>query len=437
MKMFDVYSVHDISVVTGRGSWVYDAQGAKYLDMYGGHAVISIGHGQPDYVEAVTGQLGRLGFYSNSVVINQQAELAEALGRVSGLGSGMGLGGSGSGSGAGLGGSELGSAGGSGAGLGGSGVGSGSGAGSGSGSGDWQLFLCNSGAEANENALKLASFHTGRRRVISVGGAFHGRTSLAVAATDNPSIVAPINESNNVIFTPFNDVAALEQAFAAAAKEGGRSADGGIAAVIVEAIQGVAGIQVEGTEFLRAVRRLCDEYGAVYIADEIQCGCGRTGRYFATDWADIQADIYTMAKGIGNGFPMGALAIAPHIKPRKGMLGTTFGGNQLACVAATAVARVIERDGLMSNAFEVGEYLMSELRKIHGIREVRGRGLMIGIELNPDFESVATRLLFGQKVFVGTASGGRVIRLLPALNVSRDEADVALDAIRKVLTPSC
>ncbi len=394
MKMFDVYSVHDVSIVTGRGSWVYDTQGTKYLDMYGGHAVISIGHGNPDYVEAVTGQLGRLGFYSNSVVINQQAELAEALGRVSGLDSA-------------------------------------SGSGAGVGSGDWQLFLCNSGAEANENALKLASFHTGRRKVISIGGAFHGRTSLAVAATDNPSIVAPINESNNVIFTPFNDVAALEQAFAAAA------ADGGAAAVIVEAIQGVAGIMVEGIEFLRSVRRLCDEHGAVYIADEIQCGCGRTGRYFATDWADIHADIYTMAKGIGNGFPMGALAIAPHLKPRKGMLGTTFGGNQLACVAATAVARVIERDGLMANAAEVGEYLIGELRKIHGIKEVRGRGLMIGFELNPDFESVATKLLFGPKVFVGTASGGRVIRLLPALNVTRAEADTALDAIRKVLTPSC
>jgi acetylornithine aminotransferase len=389
MKMFDVYSIHDISIVTGSGSWVSDARGQKYLDMYGGHAVISIGHSQPDYVKAVTEQLGQLGFYSNSVVIKQQQELAETLGRVSGLNSGT------------------------------------------ESAPDWQLFLCNSGAEANENALKLASFHTGRRKVISVGGAFHGRTSLAVAATDNPAIVAPINQTNNVVFTPFNDVAALERAFVSA------EAEGGIAAVIVEAIQGVAGIQVESVEFLRAVRRLCDKNGAVYIADEIQCGCGRTGRYFATDWADIRADIYTMAKGIGNGFPMGALAIAPHIAPRKGMLGTTFGGNQLACVAATAVARVIERDGLMANAAEVGDYLMTELRKIHGIKEVRGRGLMIGIEVNPDFESVATKLLFGQRLFVGTASGGRVIRLLPALNVTRAEADIALEAIRKVLTPTC
>jgi acetylornithine aminotransferase len=385
MKMFDVYSVHDISIVAGSGSWVYDVQGEKYLDMYGGHAVISVGHGNVDYVEAVAGQLSRLGFYSNSVVIGQQAELAEALGRVSGLGS------------------------------------------------EWQLFLCNSGAEANENALKLASFHTGRRRVISVGGAFHGRTSLAVAATDNPSIVAPINRTDHVIFTPFNDVAALEQAFETAS-EGG---DCDVAAVIVEAIQGVAGIMVESVEFLREVRRLCDKYGAVYIADEIQCGCGRTGRYFATDWADVRADIYTMAKGIGNGFPMGALAIAPHVAPKKGMLGTTFGGNQLACVAATAVARVIERDGLMENASAIGEYLMSELRGIHGVREVRGRGLMIGFEVDPSFGTIATKLLFDQKLFVGTASGGRVIRLLPALNVTREEADLALEAIRNVLTPSC
>jgi acetylornithine aminotransferase len=411
--MFDVYSVHDVSIVTGRGSWVFDAHGTKYLDMYGGHAVISIGHGNPDYVEAVTEQLSQLGFYSNSVVISQQAELAATLGRVSGLDSaGARNGGcmaeAGSGK-APAGGSEAGSEGGMAA----------------DGGREWQLFLCNSGAEANENALKLASFHTGRRRVISVGGAFHGRTSLAVAATDNPNIVAPINESNNVIFTPFNDVAALEQAFL--------QARGEVAAVIVEAIQGVAGIMVEGGEFLRAVRRLCDEHGAVYIADEIQCGCGRTGRYFATDWADIQADIYTMAKGIGNGFPMGALAIAPHIAPRKGMLGTTFGGNQLACVAATAVARVIERNGLMQNALTIGEYMMTELRKVQGINDVRGRGLIIGCELEPGHEGVARRLLFDEKVFVGTAVGGRVIRLLPALNVTRDEAEMAVEAIRRVL----
>lgn len=403
--MFDVYSVHDISIVSGCGSWVYDAKGEKYLDMYGGHAVISIGHGNHDYVKAVAEQLSRLGFYSNSVVIGQQAELALALGRVSGLdpacGSASACDGSGSFP------RNSGNA------------------------GEWQLFLCNSGAEANENALKLASFHTGRRKVISVGGAFHGRTSLAVAATDNPSIVAPVNETGNVIFTPFNDVEALKRAFASATGEGG------VAAVIVEAIQGVAGIMVEGDEFLRTVRRLCDEHGSVYIADEIQCGCGRTGRYFATDWADVRADVYTMAKGIGNGFPMGALAIAPHIAPRKGMLGTTFGGNQLACVAATAVARVIERDRLLDNARAVGEYLMNELRKIDGVGDVRGRGLMIGFEVDSSFGSIASRLLFDERVFVGTASGGRVIRLLPALNVTHAEADVAIAAIRKVLTKGC
>ncbi len=378
--MFDVYSVNDVQIVRGSGSWVYDSLGERYLDMYGGHAVISVGHTNPDYVAALEGQLAELGFYSNSVVIKQQAEFADALGRVSGLGP------------------------------------------------DWQLFLCNSGAEANENALKLASFVTGRRKIIAFSKAFHGRTSLAVAATDNPSICAPVNATDNVIFVPFNDLVALEKAFA--------DNRGEIAAVILEAIQGVAGIKVADVEFIRGVRRLCDENGAVYIADEIQCGCGRTGRYFATDWADTQADIYTMAKGIGNGFPLGALAIAPHIEPKKGMLGTTFGGNPLACAAGAAVARVMERDGLMKNAAEVGEYLMEGLRNIHGIKQVRGRGLMIGCELNPDFESTAHRLLFTQKVFVGTA-GPHVIRLLPALNITRDEADIVLAAIKKVLTPSC
>lgn len=399
MRMFDVYSVHNVSIVAGQGSWVYDSEGQRYLDMYGGHAVISIGHTQADYVAAFSEQISRLGFYSNSVIIKEQQAFADALGEISGLSA-----------------SES----------------TGSATTSGSATGAWQLFMCNSGAEANENALKLSSFHTGRKRVISAGGAFHGRTSLAVAATDNPAICAPINETNNVTFTPLNDIAALEKAFDSAA--------GDVAAVIVEAIQGVAGIKVATTEFLQAVRRLCTKHGAVYIADEIQCGCGRTGRYFATDWADVQADIYTMAKGIGNGFPMGALAIAPHIKPRKGMLGTTFGGNQMACTAGETVARVMQREGLMENAATVGEYMMDELRKMQGIKEVRGKGLMIGLELEDvifeaasSSRSVTSRLLFDEKVFVGTASGGRVIRLLPALNVSRKEADLALEAIRRVL----
>ncbi len=387
MKMFDVYSVYDLSIVGGRGSWVWDESGQRYLDMYGGHAVISVGHSQRDYVEAVERQLEQLGFYSNSVIISGQAAFAEALGEVSGLGS-----------------EDF----------------SGS-----SEAGEWQLFMCNSGAEANENALKLASFHTGRRKIVSVRGAFHGRTSLAVAATDNPSIVAPVNECNNVIFSELNDVAALERVFAEQGSE--------VAAVIVEAIQGVAGIRVASDEFLRAVRRLCTAHNAVWIADEIQCGCGRTGRYFATQHADIQADIYTMAKGIGNGFPMGALAIAPFFEPRKGMLGTTFGGNQLASAAGTAVARVMLRDRLIENAAQVGEYLMTELRKVQGISEIRGRGLMIGLELAPEFEGVARRLLFEQKMFVGTAQGGRVIRLLPALNITQEEAFEAVERIRKVL----
>ena len=379
MKMFDVYSVHDISITMGKGSWVYDALGHKYLDMYGGHAVISIGHTNTDYVNAVSRQLGELGFYSNSVIIEQQQQFADRMGRISGKE-------------------------------------------------DYALFMCNSGAEANENAFKLASFHTGRKKIISVGGAFHGRTSLASAATDGKSIAAPVNQTENIVFTPFNDVRALERTFA--------DNDGQVAGIILEAIQGVSGIMVATDEFLQAVRRLCDEYGAVFIADEIQCGCGRTGKYFATDWAGVDADIYRMAKGIGNGFPMGALAIAPHIEPRKGMLGTTFGGNQLACAAASAVIDVMQRDNLVANAADVGEYLMEELRKIHGIREVRGRGLMIGIELNPDYESTAHRLLFNEKVFVGTA-GQHVIRLLPALNITKTDADMALEAIRKVLTPSC
>ncbi len=386
--MFDVYSVYDVEIVAGRGSWVYDAKGQPYLDMYGGHAVISIGHAQVDYVAAVTRQLEKLGFYSNSVIIREQEVMAEELGAVAGLGS----------------------------------------VATGGARADWQLFLCNSGAEANENALKLSSFHTGRKKVIAVGGAFHGRTSLAVAATDNPEICAPVNETNNVIFTPLNDVAALEAAFDAADEEGGA------AAVIVEAIQGVAGIKVATIEFLQAVRRLCDERGAIYVADEIQCGCGRTGRYFATDWAGIQADIYTMAKGIGNGFPMGALAIAPCFEPQKGMLGTTFGGNQLACAAGTAVAKVMQRDGLMANAAAVGEYLVEELSKVRGIKEIRGKGLMIGLELEEGFEGVARRLLMEERVFVGTAAGGRVIRLLPALCVTREEANLAIAAIRRVLS---
>ncbi|MDR2885215.1 MAG: aminotransferase class III-fold pyridoxal phosphate-dependent enzyme [Rikenellaceae bacterium] len=376
MKLFDVYPLNNVSIVKAEGSWVWDAQGTRYLDMYGGHAVISIGHTHPAYVGAVTDQLNRIGFYSNSVIIEQQRALADVLGRVSGKD-------------------------------------------------DYQLFLVNSGAEANENALKLASFHNGRKKVIAFKGSFHGRTSLAVAVTDNPSIVAPVNQTDNVIFLPFNDVATIENCFA---EQGGE-----ISSVIIEGIQGVGGIRVASAEFLQAIRRLCDQYGAVYIADAVQCGCGRTGKYYSHDWAGVQADIYTMAKGIGNGFPVGAVSIAPKFKPVYNMLGTTFGGNQLACVAATAVAQTIENDKLIANAAAVGDYLMEKLRAMSGpIKEVRGRGLMIGIELEGEHAPVRKRLLEEQHVFTG-ASGKSVIRLLPALNLTKEHADQFLAAFAKVL----
>ncbi len=378
MKMFDVYPLNDICIVRAEGSYVWDDKGTRYLDMYGGHAVISIGHTRREYVEAVTRQLEQIGFYSNSVIIARQRELAEKLGRLSGKT-------------------------------------------------DYQLFLCNSGAEANENAMKLASFHNGRSLVVAFTGAFHGRTSLAVSATDNPKIVAPVNRTDHVVFLPFNDTEALEKFFA------GRG--GEVSSVIVEGIQGVGGIRVASPEFLQAIRRLCDRYGAVYIADSVQCGCGRSGKYYSHDWAGVDADIYTMAKGIGNGFPIGAISIAPHIAPTYGMLGTTFGGNHLACAAAIAVAEVIGRDGLIENAAEIGGYLMERLRSLPGIAEVRGRGLMIGIELPVETAPLRKKLLFDEHVFVGS-SGTKVIRLLPALNITREHADRFLAAFEKVLKES-
>ena len=378
MKMFDVYPLNDICIVRAEGSYVWDDKGTRYLDMYGGHAVISIGHTRREYVEAVTRQLEQIGFYSNSVIIARQRELAEKLGRLSGKT-------------------------------------------------DYQLFLCNSGAEANENAMKLASFHNGRSLVVAFTGAFHGRTSLAVSATDNPKIVAPVNRTDHVVFLPFNNTEALEKFFA------GRG--GEVSSVIVEGIQGVGGIRVASPEFLQAIRRLCDRYGAVYIADSVQCGCGRSGKYYSHDWAGVDADIYTMAKGIGNGFPIGAISIAPHIAPTYGMLRTTFGGNHLACAAAIAVAEVIGRDGLIENAAEIGGYLMERLRSLPGIAEVRGRGLMIGIELPVETAPLRKKLLFDEHVFVGS-SGTKVIRLLPALNITREHADRFLAAFEKVLKES-
>ena len=379
MKMFDVYAVNDITITKGQGSWVWDDKGTRYLDMYGGHAVISIGHTNPDYVAAVTSQLNELGFYSNSVIIARQKELTEKLGAVSGKN-------------------------------------------------DYQLFLCNSGAEANENAMKLASFHTGRSKIVAFKGAFHGRTSLAVATTDNPKIVAPVNRTDNVVFLPYNNCEALTRYF----EQNGEQ----VAGVIIEAIQGVGGIKLASNEFLKLVRSLCDTYGTVYIADEVQCGCGRSGKYYATDHAGVDADIYTMAKGIGNGFPIGAISISPKIQPTVGMLGTTFGGNHLACSAAIAVAEVISRDSLMDNAAETGRYLLDRLRDMPQLADVRGKGLMIGADLPIESAPLRRRLLFEEKIFVG-AAGKNTVRLLPALNVSRQQADMFLTAFGKLLTEMC
>lgn len=376
MKMFDVYSVYDVDIVRAEGSYVWDNKGTKYLDMYGGHAVISIGHTHPHYVKMLTDQLNRIGFYSNSVIIDQQRELAEKLGKLSGKE-------------------------------------------------DYQLFLCNSGAEANENALKLASFFNGKKKVIAMKGAFHGRTSLAVAATDNPKIQAPVNQTDNVIFTPLNDEQALEEIFKAHPDE--------ISSVILEGIQGVGGIYEATPSFLRKIRSLCDQYNAVYVADSVQCGCGRTGQYYSHDCAGVSADIYSMAKGIGNGFPMGAISIAPKIQPVYGMLGTTFGGNPLACTAAIAVADVIKEENLIDNAKKMGDYLIAELRQLPGVKEVRGRGLMIGVELFEEAAPLRKKLIYDEHVFVGTAGNKNVFRLLPALSITPAHCDQLLTSLKKLL----
>ena len=373
MNLFDVYPLNNITIVKAAGSYVWDDTNQKYLDLYGGHAVISIGHTHPHYVHRLEEQLHKVGFYSNSVKIPLQVELAKKLGEVSGKG-------------------------------------------------DYQLFLCNSGAEANENALKLASFYNGRKKIIAFKKAFHGRTSLAVAVTDNPAIVAPVNQTDNVIFLPFNDEDALEATF--------KQHD--ICAVIIEGIQGVGGINVAADSFLQKIRSLCDAYNAVYIADAVQCGYGRTGKFYAHDYSGVNADIYTMAKGMGNGFPVAGISIAPIIQPKHFMLGTTFGGNHLACAAALAVLEVMEKDALMKNAETVGDYLISELKKLPQIIEVRGRGLMIGIELPEALKEVKKNLLFKYKIFTGEAKP-YVIRLLPALNITKVEADIFLEAFREEL----
>jgi len=370
MKIFDVYPINNINITQGKGSNVWDDQGIKYLDMYGGHAVISIGHTHPHYVSRLTEQLHKIGFYSNSIKIPLQQELAEKLGEISGKA-------------------------------------------------EYQLFLCNSGAEANENALKLASFFTGRKKIIAFSKAFHGRTSLAVACTDNPSIVAPVNQTDNVVFLPFNDADALESCF----KEQGNE----IAAVIIEGIQGVGGIHLATDDFLRQIRSLCTQFGALYIADSIQCGYGRSGKFFSHDFAGVDADIYTMAKGMGNGFPIGGIIIAPHIAPKYSMLGTTFGGNHLACAAALAVLEVMKEENLIQNAASLGDYLMQELKKIPLLQNVRGRGLMIGFDVPDSHKDLKKLLLSDKKIFTGEAKPN-VIRLLPSLALTKAEADEFLEA---------
>jgi acetylornithine/N-succinyldiaminopimelate aminotransferase len=377
MNLFDVYPLNDIIIDKAQGSYVWDDKGQIYLDMYGGHAVISIGHTHPHYVNRLQEQLRKVGFYSNSVKIPLQIQLAQKLGEVSGKE-------------------------------------------------DYQLFLCNSGAEANENALKLASFYNGRKKIVAFTKAFHGRTSLAVAVTDNPNIVAPVNETENVTFLPFNDEAALQKYF----NQNGND----VSSVIIEGIQGVGGINVATTSFLQLIRNLCDKYNAVYIADSVQCGYGRTGKFYSQDFSGADADIYTMAKGMGNGFPVAGVSIAPKLKAKHFMLGTTFGGNHLACAAALAVLEIIEQDNLMANAANIGAYLIAELKKLPQIIEVRGKGLMIGIVLPEALKDVKKNLLFKHKIFTGEAKPN-VIRLLPALNITKVEADIFLDAIRKELTP--
>lgn len=374
MNLYDVYPLFDINIVKGKGCHVWDDKGQEYLDLYGGHAVISIGHAHPHYVEMISNQVARLGFYSNSVINKLQQELANRLGEQSGYD-------------------------------------------------DYQLFLINSGAEANENALKLASFYNGRTRILSVEKAFHGRTSLAVEVTHNPKIIAPINANGHVTYLPINDLPAWEKELA----------KGDVCAVIIECIQGVGGIRLVTPEFMQGLRAACDKYNTVLICDEIQCGYGRSGKFFAHQHTGIRPDIITMAKGIGNGFPMGGVLISPKFTPEYGQLGTTFGGNHLACSAAIAVLDVMKQDNLVENAEKVGAYLMEELKRLPQIKEVRGQGLMIGMEFEYPIKDIRRKLLFEQKVFTGV-SGTNVIRLLPPLCLSMDEAKEFLKRFKETLS---
>lgn len=377
MQLYPVYPLFDINIVKGEGCHVWDSEGQEYLDLYGGHAVISIGHCHPHYVEKLTQQLNTLGFYSNSVINRLQEQLAERLGKACGYD-------------------------------------------------NYQLFLVNSGAEANENALKLASFHTGRKRILAASKAFHGRTSLAVEATDNPKIVAPVNANGHVQFLPLNDLEAFQSELA----------KGDVAAVIVECIQGVGGIRLATSEFMQGLRKACSENGTVLICDEIQCGYGRSGKFFAHQHTGVRPDIITCAKGIGNGFPMGAVLISPQFKAVFGQLGTTFGGNHLACTAALAVLDVIEEEHLVENAASVGSYLLAQLKTLAAetpsIVDVRGEGLMIGIEFSDSIKTLRTRLVKEQRVFTGAASTN-ILRLLPPLSLTKAEADDFLSRLKQVL----
>jgi acetylornithine/N-succinyldiaminopimelate aminotransferase len=373
--LFQVYALNNITITKALGSYVWNEDGVQYLDMYGGHAVISIGHTHPHWVKRIENQLHQIAFYSNSVVIPIQEQLANKLVQVSGKE-------------------------------------------------NYQLFLCNSGAEANENALKLASFHNGKKKIIAFTKSFHGRTSLAVAATDNKNIVAPVNETDNVIFLPFNNEKALIECFNKYSNE--------ISSVIVEGIQGVGGIVVADAEFLKLIRTLCTEHNACYIADSVQCGYGRTGQFFAHDIANVDADIYTMAKGMGNGFPIGGILIAPHFKAKQGMLGTTFGGNHLACAAALAVLEIIEQDNLINMAKQRGMYLMNKLKTVEGIENVRGRGLMIGFDVPEKLKDLRKILLEDFFVFTGDAKPN-TIRLLPSLSLSRKQADEFIDSLKEAI----
>jgi len=374
MKLFDVYPLFDINIVKGKGCYTYDDQGTEYLDLYGGHAVISVGHSHPTYVQKISEQVSRLGFYSNSVQNRLQEELASKLGKACGYE-------------------------------------------------DYSLFLINSGAEANENALKLASFHNGRKKVVAFKKGFHGRTSAAVRVTDNAKIVAPINEGFDVAFLPLNDIEAVRATLS----------KGDVCAVIIEGIVGIGGIQVPDMKFMQALRAACTEAGTILILDEIQSGYGRSGKFFAHQYFGIKPDLITVAKGIGNGFPMGALLISPLFTAVHGMLGTTFGGNHLACAAGLAVLEIMEKEQLVENAFNVGSYLMDELKKIEGIREVRGLGLMIGLEFETPILDIRRKLLFEKHIFTGV-SGTNVIRLLPPLTLTMQQATYFIEKLKETLS---